>query len=174
MNSESPLMNRVVLVMAIANKDIERIENMLRDFPEIMTPAIIEFSPLHDACFNNDVEMVDILLKNGAKPNVSLPNTKYEILPLHDACYNGNVKMAEVLLKYGADPCLILHGTMYDISPLTICRIIDSKNHSDIEELLREYIIMYNQTEYANKQVTEKLNSMSVDEITDIRESYKK
>lgn len=171
MDSNPTLKKRTTLDMAIINRDMNQVERLLQDFPEIVHPAVIEFSPLHEACFNNDVEMASLLLKNGAHPNITLRDTKYEIPPLHEACYNGDVKMVELLLNHGADPCAILHNTMYDISPLLICRIIDSQNHSDIEELLRKHIPA-SQQEYANKQVREKLERMSAKQIRSILAAY--
>lgn len=56
--------------------------------------------PLHSATASNSTEIVEILLKAGASPNV---RQQQNITPLHSAAHNGNMKIARLLIDYGAD-----------------------------------------------------------------------
>jgi ankyrin repeat protein len=58
-------------------------------------------SPLHWAVYQNDVDLVDRLIKAGANVNVL---NEYGSAPLTEAAVTGNVAMMERLLKAGADP----------------------------------------------------------------------
>jgi ankyrin repeat protein len=58
-------------------------------------------SPLHWAVYQNDVDLVDRLIKAGA--NVNAMN-EYGSTPLTEAAVTGNVPIIESLLKAGADP----------------------------------------------------------------------
>lgn len=67
---------------------------------------------LHELVMHNYYEAAEILLKNGANPNVL--GTKgddrdfdyTDITPLHLACYMGNCKMVKLLVDHGADTTL--------------------------------------------------------------------
>ena len=56
---------------------------------------------LHWAAYNDDLDMVKILLAAGA--NVKAATRDGAITPLFMACTNGNAAMIEALLKAGAD-----------------------------------------------------------------------
>lgn len=58
------------------------------------------YTPLHRACYNNDLELVDILLRHGADVAAK---TEYEWQPLHCACHWNHFECAARLLQYGAD-----------------------------------------------------------------------
>jgi ankyrin repeat protein len=69
---------------------------------EIETKSKFGFTPLQQACFNNDIEAARILLSNGADPN-----TRTEILGESPLILVSNfespIPFVELLLKYGAD-----------------------------------------------------------------------
>lgn len=58
-------------------------------------------TPLHWAAYNDDLDMVKLLLASGA--NVKATTREGAITPLFMACTNGNAAMIEALLKAGAD-----------------------------------------------------------------------
>ncbi|EDQ84314.1 uncharacterized protein MONBRDRAFT_30380 [Monosiga brevicollis MX1] len=57
-------------------------------------------TPLHWACRNGDVKVVEMLLQHGA--DAKAKDNRGDT-PLHKACRNGHVKVVEMLLKHGAD-----------------------------------------------------------------------
>jgi ankyrin repeat protein len=54
------------------------------------------YTPLHLACDNGHIDIVNILLK--CNSSVNLCNTD-GYTPLHLACYNGNIDIVNILLK---------------------------------------------------------------------------
>jgi len=98
--------------------------------------------PLNVACRNGHLSMVQVLLTNGANPNLleerdesrrySLPRYGQipDKSPLIEACLKQNVKLVEMLLEHGADPNLASSSDLY---PLFVA--VD-KGNSDIITLL--------------------------------------
>lgn len=58
------------------------------------------YTPLHRACYNNNTEMVDLLLSYDAD---IAAKTEFQWQPLHSACQWNNYKCAAKLLQHGAD-----------------------------------------------------------------------
>lgn len=58
------------------------------------------YSPLHRACYGNNVEVVEYLLEAGARIDAK---TQDEWQPLHSACCWNNTECAEALIANGAD-----------------------------------------------------------------------
>lgn len=58
------------------------------------------YTPLHRACYNNNVEMAKLLLKYGANTNAV---TEYRWTPLHSACKWGNTECVALLLQFGSN-----------------------------------------------------------------------
>lgn len=85
---------------------------------------------LNDAVENYNVEMVKLLLENGADPNKVFADTECVLWDLHYMCGDNdeegekNLLMAHLLLEYGADPmiepdpqdCNLLSEICFDIS----------------------------------------------------------
>ncbi len=61
------------------------------------------WTPLQEACFNDDIKAVKILLERGANPNKTPPFQLPWYVPLQIAASNGNVEMMALLIEYGAD-----------------------------------------------------------------------
>jgi len=61
-----------------------------------------KFSPLHAAAMNGHAEIVDILLRAEAAPNVQTDPQQYA--PLHSAAWGGHTEVAAALLAAGAVP----------------------------------------------------------------------
>ncbi|KMQ92709.1 ankyrin repeat domain-containing protein 49-like protein [Lasius niger] len=58
------------------------------------------YTPLHRACYGNNIEVVEYLLGAGAKIDAK---TQDEWQPLHSACCWNNTECAEALIASGAD-----------------------------------------------------------------------
>lgn len=58
------------------------------------------YTPLHKACYNNNFELAQLLLKYRADPN---KKTEFHWTALHSACKWNNSKMAALVLQHGAD-----------------------------------------------------------------------
>jgi hypothetical protein len=72
-----------------------------------------ETTPLMDATFNNDIEEIKILLKEGADPNEQ--EEEYGSTALITAADNDQIEVAKILLEYGANPNL---ADYYGYNPL--------------------------------------------------------
>lgn len=81
--------------------DLEKIKKL-----SIKNPCLLEctdkdgYTPLHRACYGNHVNVVEYLLRAGAKIDVK---TMDEWQPLHSACCWNNVESAAVLIANGAN-----------------------------------------------------------------------
>jgi ankyrin repeat protein len=95
------------------------------------TYSLFELTPLHQSCMSPVVspEIVEILLLNGASPNVK---SKTLETPLHYACQKGNVSKVVLLLKFGAN---INSPNKHGFSPLDAC-FVKSSCTSDVKLLI--------------------------------------
>lgn len=59
------------------------------------------YTPLHEACVNNQLKTAKILLQYGAKVEVAAQDGTR---PLHDAVENDNLEIVRLLISCGADP----------------------------------------------------------------------
>jgi ankyrin repeat protein len=67
--------------------------------PNIAANNAIGVYPIHSACAVSNYAIAEILLENGANPNVK---QQKDITPLHSAAHNGQLELARLLLKHGA------------------------------------------------------------------------
>ena len=58
----------------------------------------IIYSAIYMACENNNILLVELLMLNGANPNI-IPNDGREQSTMHFASYNGNLLMFKILLN---------------------------------------------------------------------------
>jgi ankyrin repeat protein len=86
---------------AAMNVDKASIQALLQQHADIDGPQGDGSTALHWAAFNDDAELVKILLGSGA--NVRATTRMGAITPLFMACTNGNAAIIELLLKAGAD-----------------------------------------------------------------------
>ncbi|MEE1885883.1 ankyrin repeat domain-containing protein [Pedobacter flavus] len=83
--------------------------------------------PLHAACAGNHLKVVQLLLQNGAKPNVVQSSG---LTPLHIAAEYGNIEMIIELLENGA----LTHFKMENGK--TASQLAKEKGHVEISEIL--------------------------------------
>ena len=77
-------------------KDIEKRFEARRN---ALTADDLDMTPLHIAAFKDKLDVAELLLANGADPNV---RDKFGMTPLHIAAMRGNVKMGKLLIENGA------------------------------------------------------------------------
>ncbi|HMF60335.1 MAG TPA: ankyrin repeat domain-containing protein [Vicinamibacterales bacterium] len=96
-------------LLADAAEKMERskIRALLKQRIDVNTPQADGMTALHWATYQDDVELVTLLVRAGA--NVQAAN-RYGVTPLSLACTNGDGAMVEMLLKAGADPNAALPG----------------------------------------------------------------
>lgn len=71
---------------------------------------------LHHCAVNDQLELAIVLLRYGANPNASIPDS--QVTPLTIAALEQNMPMAQLLLQYGANP----HArTREGTTPVSIC-----------------------------------------------------
>lgn len=85
---------------AIKNNDTELVQSLINKVV-VNRKDEDDFTPLQLAIKSNNLEMVEILLKNGA--NIKGKDDFFKRTVLHDEAFNGNTEIVELLLKYGAD-----------------------------------------------------------------------
>ena len=83
--------------------------------------------PLHSAAAAHSSEIVRLLVKNGAPPNVSQEGGW---VPLYQAAQTGDKEMVKALLEYGADP------QVRSASGKTPAEMAQAKGHEEIVQLL--------------------------------------
>lgn len=79
----------------------EVVEEILAKDPSLVNVKDRDgYTPLHKACYNNNYDLAQILLKYKADPNAL---TEFGWTPLHSACKWNNSRMAALMLQHGAD-----------------------------------------------------------------------
>lgn len=71
--------------------------------PNIPSSNGFKVAPLHSSVAAKSLEITQMLLDHGAKPNVMQQN---DVTPLHEAAHNNSPAIAKALLKAGADKSL--------------------------------------------------------------------
>lgn len=89
-------------ILWAANEDMnEVVEGILETEPSSVHATDRDgYTPLHKACYNNNFELAQILLKYKADPN---RRTEFQWTALHSACKWNNSKLAALVLQHGAD-----------------------------------------------------------------------
>lgn len=83
--------------------------------------------PLNWAAWNNNVEMIEVLLDAGA--DISKPN-RTGFTPLHHAIENGSTEAAELLVERGADLSAV---NRFNLTPLQFAREL---GRAEIERII--------------------------------------
>ncbi|KAG5675596.1 hypothetical protein PVAND_005489 [Polypedilum vanderplanki] len=96
-------LEREILWAASSEEDNQQhlIEEILKKDPRLVHATDKDgYTPLHKACYNNNYELAQLLLKYKADPN---KKTEYRWTTLHSACKWNNAKLAALMLQHGAD-----------------------------------------------------------------------
>ena len=91
--------------------------------------------PLYSAIVNNDPVIVQLLLKNGANPNLTSQNV---LTPLKVAVLLNRIECAELLFAYGADFSMKNVLVMNDAKPKTLLHVAISYENYPMVDLLLE------------------------------------
>lgn len=89
------------MLNACENGSIELVKQLIEDHPELINSVDKDkYTPLHRACYSNNVEIVDYLLQKGA--NIAA-QTEMMWQPLHSCCQWNSIDCAALLIRHGAD-----------------------------------------------------------------------
>ncbi|XP_018356402.1 PREDICTED: ankyrin repeat domain-containing protein 49-like isoform X1 [Trachymyrmex septentrionalis] len=89
------------MLNAAEEGNLENIKNLLNKNRHLLNCTDKDgYTPLHRACYGNNVEVVEYLLEAGARIDAK---TQDEWQPLHSACCWNNTECAEALIANGAD-----------------------------------------------------------------------
>jgi len=92
-NAEEPL------IKAAREKDVKRVERLLRDGADVNITTEANLAALHIAAQYGPLEIAELLLEHGADVNAK---TVYDVTPLHFAAQYSDTKLAKLLLARGA------------------------------------------------------------------------
>jgi ankyrin repeat protein len=98
---------RAPLADAAERMDRARIRALLKQRVDVNTPQIDGMTALHWAAYQDDLEIVELLVRAGADTKAA---NRYGVTPLSLACTNGNGAMVELLLEARADANAPLPG----------------------------------------------------------------
>ncbi|XP_055852598.1 ankyrin repeat domain-containing protein 49 [Episyrphus balteatus] len=90
-----------LILWAVNEGQIDKVREILELNPNTVN-AVDEdgYTPLHRACYNNFVDIAQLLLQYNANLNAQ---TELKWTPLHSACKWSNAECAALLLQHGAD-----------------------------------------------------------------------
>ncbi|MCC8371234.1 MAG: ankyrin repeat domain-containing protein [Rickettsia endosymbiont of Pseudomimeciton antennatum] len=113
---------------------------------------------LHKACYAGNINVVKILLENGADINAE---DIYKNTPLHFACKEGNIEVIKELLKIPAALDLL---TIKNISNKTPVELIPETNKEVIVSLIAEAKNMHSKDKNLSLDKVEDINNLSVNQ----------
>lgn len=96
----------LALIAAVREGNTERVASLLQEGSDVNALEADGTSALAWAVNNNDMAMVDLLVRSGKDGADTNAVNDYGVAPLHLACTNRNTEIVSKLLKAGADPNL--------------------------------------------------------------------
>ena len=107
--SKASLARDEKLLQACRNGDLNEVAHLLKSVYKTKDgawkyayPSFWGESPIRIACENNNFELAEILLQNGAAKNINKADDILKETPIFLACRANNLKMAKLLLANGA------------------------------------------------------------------------
>ena len=86
------------LVDAVKARDKSAVHALLNQRADVNGRENDGTTALHWAAYNDDSELVDLLIRSGARAKAV---NRYGVTPLYSACVNGNAVIISMLLKAG-------------------------------------------------------------------------
>ncbi|KAF5300704.1 hypothetical protein FQA39_LY11066 [Lamprigera yunnana] len=129
---------RKEILWAAEKGNLDVVKKLVELDPSLMSVVDSDgYSPLHRACYNNNLDIVLYLLEHGADVSVK---TLVQWQPLHSACQWNNHACVSYLLQYGADVNALTEGGQ---TPLHIAAS-NSRSHQTVQLLLMHPYIQPN------------------------------
>ena len=124
--------NEYLLHRAVINKDLMRVQSLIKEGWDVNKVDYNHWTPLHYAAQDGLYSIAEVLISSGAEIDVK---DDYGNTPLSNAIYNSNVgnsvEVIKILLKNGADKFL---KNNYGISPYSMA--IDTMGGEPLVKLL--------------------------------------
>ncbi|QZA81996.1 ankyrin repeat domain-containing protein [Deefgea piscis] len=95
---------RTFLHAAVEQHDFETLKLLLKLGAVVDATNSHNETPLYIAAYQQDTNMVSLLLNNGANPNFA--DSEYGYYPLFFTVKNQNTAASSILLRHGASPCI--------------------------------------------------------------------
>jgi ankyrin repeat protein len=122
----SPFLFAQNIIDAIEAKNYKAVEQFVKEGKNVNAPIENGQFPLWNAIWNNDTEMVKLLLKNGADPKQKYKNKDENVGLLEITAQEGLLKITQLLVEKGAD---IHERSQQGFTPL---RIASRNGRADI------------------------------------------
>src|SRR5271154_686298 len=90
------------LHLAVLKKDATMVRMLIKHVKNINTKTNNGSTPLHNACNFQLIEIVRILLENGADQNII--EEEYDFYPIFYSVVQNNIDITKLLIDYGANP----------------------------------------------------------------------
>lgn len=104
------------LIIACKEGHYDVVEYLLSIGADLNEKDCVDQSPLSVATWHENIKLMDLLIENGANPNIK----RLCYTPLFDAAYSGRIDAIRTLLTAGADPNVRCDG--YDTSLMVAAR----------------------------------------------------
>lgn len=119
----------IELSLAVRSNDLVRVQSLLtNDYTDPNEPVYGAMTPLMRAVDEGFYEIVEVLLRAGASPNLVPRHHLTQCTALHYAVNHNNFAMVKLLLKYGARD---LQKDRFDETPLGLARRLNLKEIVD-------------------------------------------
>jgi ankyrin repeat protein len=122
------VINNEEIFKAVKENDIEKVRTLLMNNNAFANASIKQYSILHYAVGNENIEIIQLLLQYGANVNAQ---DRRGVTPLMK---NKNKKVADLLLSYGADK------TLTNKSGLTTRQFIGNMAGQDLVKYIDDFV----------------------------------